>query len=293
MASSQSDDAANRRPSWYNVTLEDIIPYRGFVFQEDHNIFEEEQHWVLVKMALQVFAPALELQKVDIALAAIMNDTIRIAAEYRESHPYEIFVEADHISTIPVDAVFEEARKQSIWALDLPSGLVPHLMHKLIRGRHLYNKFTHFRGTPKRDLLKKPGQLATAIDEWLREKPVEKPDEEYARTPAEMIDYMMERMLEGKGADWDAFDDDDENDHSDYEDNRTMVTEDDTGLDVDGTTLGDSTMSLTEAQVVTKISGPDENFDNDLDVTTERDEGSMTRMLTLRGKMVDDHYAEV
>ncbi|XXH04165.1 hypothetical protein Hte_010578 [Hypoxylon texense] len=256
MPSTNSDDDADWRPSWYDVTLEQIIPYRGFIYRRGHKIFDEEKHWVLVKMALQVFAPSLELQKVDIALASLVKDATRIAAEYRATHPLEIFEEPGYISTIPIDAIFEEARKQSVWAIDVPEGLIPHLMHKLIRARSLYIKFSHLRGTPEHHLNQQPWHLATAIDEWLRDKPVKEADEEYTRKPAEILHYMMERMLEGKGADWDALESDNDDDHSDYEDQHTIMTRDDIG--------------------VVDVDGPDKNLEKDSDVNAGTEEGSCT-----------------
>ncbi|KAI1778559.1 hypothetical protein F4818DRAFT_406453 [Hypoxylon cercidicola] len=254
MASSQSDDVSEWRPSWYDVTLEDVLPYRGFVFEENYKIFKKEQHWVLVKMALQTVAPGLEEPKVDAALASLMKDATQIADEYRKAHPYEIFVEADQISSVPINAVFEAARQQSNWAIDVPHGLIPPLLHKLIHARHLYNQFTRFRGTPKRDLKKKTGQFAAAIDEWLREKPVEKPEEKWTRTSAKSIKYMMDRMIQGKGADWDSF----HNDPSDDEDG-TTAAEDGANSDANanGADLADSTVSRKEAQTITKAPGPD------------------------------------
>ncbi|KAI6084685.1 hypothetical protein F4821DRAFT_167790 [Hypoxylon rubiginosum] len=231
MDSTESTDSPYWRATWYNVTLEDVLPTRGFEFEDDQQIFEDEQDGYLVKMALQVVTPSLDKHEVDAALASLMKDAIRIGAEFRAAHPTALFIEGDSISPIPISAVFEEARKQSRWAIDLPTGIIPHLMDQLIHERYLYITFSHFRGMSKSDRKKKPGQLATAIDEWLHDKPVEEPDEIWVRSPVERIKYMMDKMLKREGADWGADDSDYLDEEEDHTADAEMGDDDDVEMD--------------------------------------------------------------
>ncbi|KAI1643993.1 uncharacterized protein F4817DRAFT_319273 [Daldinia loculata] len=194
--------------NWYDTKLEDILPHHGFVFKEGHKIFKAKQDWVRVKWAIEAPAPTLEEDKVDAVLAAIMNDANIISNTFQQTH----FASIDY-SRFPTNAILESARKEHDWTEIVPDGRFPHLMKKLIRARTLYNRITGILGRSEADKSKGQGKLATAIDEWTRTHPVDDPEPYYAQMPQYLKDYMISRMIEGKGADWNYF----KGDHSDDE----------------------------------------------------------------------------
>ncbi|KAI0847375.1 hypothetical protein F5Y00DRAFT_241280 [Daldinia vernicosa] len=194
--------------NWYDTKLEDILPHDGFIFKEGHKIFKKKQDWVRVKWAIEAPAPTLEEDKVDAALAAIMNDANIISNTFQQTY----FALIDY-SRFPTDAILESARKKHDWTEIVPDGRFPHLMKKLIRARTLYNRITWILGRSETEKSKQQGKLATAIDEWTRTRPTDDPEPFYARMPQYLKDYMISRLIEGKGADWNYF----KGDHSDDE----------------------------------------------------------------------------
>ncbi|KAI0099351.1 hypothetical protein F4814DRAFT_432966 [Daldinia grandis] len=194
--------------NWYDTKLEDILPHHGFVFKEGHKIFKVKQDWVRVKWAIEAPAPTLEEDKVDAVLAAIMDDANTISNTFQQTHSASI-----DYSRFPTDAILELARREHGWTEIVPDGRFPRLMKKLIRARALYNRITWVLGRSEAEKGKQQGKLATAIDKWTRTRPVDEPEPCYARMPQYLKDYMISRMIEGKGADWNFF----QGDHSDDE----------------------------------------------------------------------------
>ncbi|KAI0179489.1 hypothetical protein GGR52DRAFT_536400 [Hypoxylon sp. FL1284] len=196
MASRPDDGDATKRYPWYhNVTLEDVLPRRGFLFAEDHKIFDTVQDGLVAKWALHVATPWFEEYKIDEALAAVMNEFLRLLTIVRNPSG------SCYLTEDQIDEIFEHAGQSFSWAEHLPKGFLSRLMGKMIRGRFVYVRLTEMRGMPESDVGKKTGQLAAAIDVWRREKPFEKPDESWTRMPAMFVDYAMERFIQGKGAD--------------------------------------------------------------------------------------------
>ncbi|KAI2473124.1 hypothetical protein F4781DRAFT_222826 [Annulohypoxylon bovei var. microspora] len=204
-------------PDWYATKLEDVLPRRGFVFPKGHKIFDAKRDWVLVKWAIEAPAPNLEESEVDAALAAIMTDANTIADRYTQSN--RMFIDLDgQVCSKPFHAIIEEARKKHLWTEIVPDGRFPILVQKLFRARFLYNTFTHIRGRPEEDKGKQEGKLAQAIDKWIGTHPVENADENYARTPQHLVDYMIDKLTKGEGSDWIGSDQSDTDSGMDTED---------------------------------------------------------------------------
>ncbi|KAF3058141.1 hypothetical protein GL218_05242 [Daldinia childiae] len=170
--------------NWYDTKLEDILPHHGFVFKEGHKIFKTKQDWVRVKWAIEAPAPTLEEEKVDAVLAGIMDDANIISNNFQQT--YSASIDYSHF---PTDAIIESARKEHGWTEIVPDGRFPLLMKKLIRARTLYNRITWILGRSEAD--KTVLRATTSISR----------------------SYMISRMVEGKGADWNFF----KGDNPDYE----------------------------------------------------------------------------
>ncbi|KAI0836642.1 hypothetical protein F5Y06DRAFT_100325 [Hypoxylon sp. FL0890] len=101
------------------------------------------------------------------------------------------------------NGIMEAARGEHEWTVIIPEGRLPTLMKKLFRARALYNELSHIRGMPEEDKYKQDGKLAQAIDQWIGSRPVEEPDERYARMHQHIIDYIVDKKIKGERVEWD------------------------------------------------------------------------------------------
>ncbi|KAI1475149.1 hypothetical protein F4774DRAFT_398185 [Daldinia eschscholtzii] len=183
--------------NWYDIKLEDILPRDGFVFPEGYKIFKVKEDWARVKWAIEAPVPTLEKEKVDSVLAAIMEDANTIVSNFRRIHSSSI-----RPGCLSTNAILESARKMHDWTKIVPDGRFPRLLKKLIHARTLYNQITRILGRSEAEKGKEQGKLAAAIDVWTKTRPVDNPKPFYARMPEDLKQYMIKRMIEGKGAKW-------------------------------------------------------------------------------------------
>ncbi|KAI1097914.1 hypothetical protein F4804DRAFT_338730 [Jackrogersella minutella] len=167
---------------WNAIQLEDILPRRGFVFPENHKIFNSEQDELVIKKAIEVAAPILSQRQVDAVLATIVFDAIDTADQYKTT-------------THHFDAIIEGMRKQHRWTESVPDGVFPHLMVKIFQARRLYVSLTRICGIPYEDHDQKYGKLAMAIDEWCGTRPAEEAEAKYASMPDYKINRKVDKMM--------------------------------------------------------------------------------------------------
>lgn len=192
---------------WVGMTLEKILPQHGFVFREGQKIFNQQEDEEHIIKALQVLSPEMDKHTIDLSLAGIINRAIGV----RETFPTR-----NYYSHPCNESLFENARMRSMWAADLPNGLISTLLEAMIHARRVYIKITHYRGILAGDKGKPESCLAKAVDGWLQDKPVSKADRIYARTSPLHVQFLINKLMdrEPEDMDWDHLSDG----VSDYED---------------------------------------------------------------------------
>ncbi|KAI0885802.1 uncharacterized protein GGS22DRAFT_134761 [Annulohypoxylon maeteangense] len=179
---------------WYDVELKDILPRRGFVFNEGRDILDDRSDAIL-KWAIEAEVPSLKKREVDEFIAEFMMDVNAIANHHVK--PNCMYIDLDgETRAKPTLAIIEAACTEWKWTNQVPRQILVDFLEELCQARSVYNMLTRIKGMPEADKGKQ-GRLALAIDEWNGTSPVEDPEDYYSRMPMRKIQNIIDKLLEG------------------------------------------------------------------------------------------------